>query len=59
MICQIVSLDCIRIIPLIYVNHEVQIHNWNVRGLEMPDRKYIARRWCNVLKGKILFVYKK
>ena len=31
---------------------KLQIHSWNVRGLEMSDRKYIARRWCNSIKGK-------
>ena len=31
---------------------KLQIHSWNVRGLEMSDRKYIVRRWCNSIKGK-------
>ena len=31
---------------------KLQIHSWNVRGLEMSDRKYIARRWYNSIKGK-------
>ena len=31
---------------------KLKIHSWNVRGLEMSDRKYIARRWCYSIKGK-------
>ena len=30
----------------------LNIHNWNVRGLEIPDRKYVVRSWCNKLKHK-------
>ena len=33
---------------------KLQIHSWNVRGLQMLDRKYIARRWCNNIKGKYI-----
>lgn len=30
----------------------LHIHSWNVQGLEMPDRKYLVRRWCNRLDTK-------
>ena len=30
----------------------MHIHSWNVRGLEMSDRKYMVRKWCNSLKAK-------
>lgn len=30
----------------------LNIASWNVRGLEMGNRKYIVRDWCRKLKGK-------
>ena len=30
----------------------ITIHSWNVRGLEMTDRRYIVRKWCNKLRDK-------
>lgn len=30
----------------------INIHSWNVRGLEMNDRKYIVRRWRNEIMQK-------
>ena len=38
---------------------KLQIHSWNVRGLEMSDRNTLLEDGVIVLKGKILFVYKK
>ena len=30
----------------------ISIHSWNVRGLEITDRRYIIRKWCNKLRDK-------
>ena len=30
----------------------MHLHSWNVRRLEMSDRKYVVRKWCNNLKLK-------
>lgn len=30
----------------------MHIHSWNVRGLEMPNRKYVVRKWCSSIKEK-------
>jgi exonuclease III len=30
----------------------INLHSWNVRGLEMGERKYLVRKWCNNLPTK-------
>lgn len=30
----------------------INLHSWNVRGLEMSKRKYLVRNWCNQIKDK-------
>lgn len=35
----------------------INIHSWNIRGMEMFDKKYLVRKWCNSLKNKdIIFL---